>query len=94
MIYTLFIDPLPFSFTSADLSSLVRPFGRVISARVVCDALGQSLQFGYVKMETAEAADEVYRNLNGTVLDGEKLTVLRLEDIEMHDDESTLTGPT
>jgi RNA recognition motif-containing protein len=94
MMYTLFIGPLPLSFTAADLAALVRPFGRVVSAKVVCDSLGQSLQFGYIKMETAEAAAEAYKNLNGAVLDGEKLIVLRLDGMEAHEDESTLTGPT
>jgi RNA recognition motif-containing protein len=54
MSYTIFIDPLPLSFTAADLAALVRPFGRVVSAKVACDSLGQSLRFGYVKMETAD----------------------------------------
>jgi RNA recognition motif-containing protein len=94
MISTLFIDPIPLSFTSADLAALVRPYGRIISAKVVYDSLGQSSRCGYVKMETAEAAAEAYKNLNRAVLDGEKLTVLQLDGMETHEDESTLTGPT
>ena len=37
---------------------------------VVCDSVGGSLRFGYVKMETAEAANKVCTNLHGTVLGG------------------------
>jgi hypothetical protein len=44
-------------------------------------------------METAEAADNVVKNLHGTVLDGERLTVLRLNGMETHEDHDTLTGP-
>jgi RNA recognition motif-containing protein len=94
MSYRLFIDPLPLSFTSADLSALVRPFGTVVSANVVRDSLGISLRFGYVKMEAAEAADNVCKHLHRTVLDGERHTVLRLNGMETHEDQDTLTGPT
>jgi RNA recognition motif-containing protein len=82
MSYTIFIDPLPLSFTAADLAELLRPFGQVVSAKVACDSLGQSLRFGYVKMETAEAADNVCKNLNRTVLRNDVLTVLRTESDE------------
>lgn len=82
MRYTIFIDGLPLSFTSADLQALVQPFGTVVSANVVRDSLGMSLQFGYVKMETAEAANNVCTNLHGTVLDSEGLTVLLIDGME------------
>ena len=85
MSYTLFIDPLPTSFTSADLIALVQPFGPVVSANVVRDSLAISLRFGYVKMETAEAADNVCKNLNRTVLDSEKLTVLPIDGVDTHE---------
>lgn len=40
MAYTIFIDPLPRDFTSADLAALIRPFGEVVSAEIMCDTLG------------------------------------------------------
>lgn len=85
MSYTLFMDLLPLSFTSADLIAIAQPFGPVVSANIVRDSLGISLRFGYVKMETAEAGDNVYKNLNRRVLDGERLTVLPIEGIETHE---------
>jgi RNA recognition motif-containing protein len=82
MRYTIFIDPLPLSFTATDLIALVQPFGPVVSANVVRDSLGTSLRFGYVKMETAEAADNVCKNLNRTVLDCERLTLLPIDGMD------------
>lgn len=85
MIYTLFMDPLPTTYTRADLSALVQPFGRVVSANIVRNSLRMSLRFGYVKMETAEAADNVWKSLHGTVLGGERLIVLRIDGMETHE---------
>ena len=49
---------------------------------------------GYVKMEIAEAADNVCKNLHSTVVEAERLTVLRLNGMEGHEDQDTLTGAT
>jgi hypothetical protein len=36
-------------------------------------------------METAEAVENVCKSLHATVLDSERLTVLRIDDIETYD---------
>jgi RNA recognition motif-containing protein len=94
MRYTIFIDALPLSFTSADLLALVQPFGTAVTANVVRDSVGVSLRFGYVKMETAEAANKVCTNLHGTFLGGEALTVLLIEGMETYEVQDPLKGPT
>ena len=81
MSYPIFIDPLPRYFTSADLAELVRPFGRVVSAKVVCDSLGQSLGFGRAEMQTDEEADNVCNHLHGTVFRNATLIVMRAEEL-------------
>jgi RNA recognition motif-containing protein len=78
----IFIDPLPRDLTSAELAELVRPFGRVLSAKVTCDSLGQSLRFGRVQMETEEETDTVCKRLHGTVFHNATLTVLRMDEIK------------
>jgi RNA recognition motif-containing protein len=82
MSYPIFVDPLPRYFTSADLAELVRPFGRVVSAKVACDSLGQSLRFGRAEMQTEEEAENVCKRLHGKVFRYATLTVLRADDLK------------
>ena len=79
MPYTIFIDPLPRDFSSADLAALIRPFGEVVSAEIVCDSLGYSLRFGRAEMQSEAAADNVVKHLHGKVFHNATLTVLRTE---------------
>jgi RNA recognition motif-containing protein len=81
MSYSLFIDPLPRHFTSADLAALSRPFGHVLSAKVLCDSHGRSLQFGRVEMQSDEEAENACRHLHRTVFRHARLTVLRANDL-------------
>jgi RNA recognition motif-containing protein len=80
MPYQLFIDPLPPAFTSADLASLLRAFGKVISAEIVYDTLGYSLRFGRAEMQTEQEAENIVKQLHGKVFHGATLTVLRTKD--------------
>lgn len=79
MSYPIFIDPLPREFTSADLAALLRPFGEVVSAKIVCDSLGYSLRFGRAEMQTKEGADNVVKHLHGRVFHNATLTVVRTD---------------
>ena len=79
MPYTIFIDPLPRDFTSADLAALIRPFGEVVSAEIMCDTLGYSLRFGRAEMHSEAGADNVVKHLHGKVFHNATLTVLRTE---------------
>ena len=62
---TLCVDGLPSWMTSVQLKELCAPYGRVESARVVCDAYGVSMSYGFVQMETAEEAEGVVQGLDG-----------------------------
>jgi RNA recognition motif-containing protein len=77
MSYPIFIAPLPRHFTSADIAKLFRPFGNVVSAQVMYDSLGQSLQFGRAEMQTDETADEACRQLHNSKLHDANLVVMR-----------------
>jgi len=49
--------------------------GTVASVRVVTDPAGQSRGFGFVEMETMEAAQDAISRLHGSDLDGRALKV-------------------
>ncbi len=84
MSFPIFVDPLPRDFTSTDLAGLLRPYGGVLSAKVCCDSLGQSLQFGRAEMETNEDAENVCKALHGTAFRNGTLTVLRADVADPH----------
>ena len=72
----LYVGNLPFSFTSTQLQDLFAPHGTVISAQVIIDRLtNRSRGFGFVEMETAEAADKAIQALNGRPVEGRSLSV-------------------
>ena len=79
MPFRIFIDPLPSDFTSADLAALIRPFGEVVSAEIMCDSLGYSLRFGRAEMHSEAGADNVVKHLHRKVFHNATLTVLRTE---------------
>jgi hypothetical protein len=51
-------------------------FGTVVSAHVVRDGSGQSLNFGFVEMGSRDEAQQAVAQLNGQELEGHPLTVL------------------
>ncbi|MGQ0662342.1 MAG: RNA recognition motif domain-containing protein [Pseudomonadota bacterium] len=72
----LYVGNLPFTLTSADLEALFAPYGTVTSAQVVLDrATNQSRGFGFVELESAEAADKAVNEVNGKAVSGRTLTV-------------------
>jgi hypothetical protein len=62
---------------SAQLADLCAPYGRVQSARVVCDAYGASMNYGFVQMTTTQEAEGVVHALNGCDRFGALLYVAR-----------------
>ena len=74
---TLCVDGLPSRITSAQLADLCAPYGQVQSARVVCDAYGASMNYGFVQMATVDDAEEVVQALNGCDRFGALLYVAR-----------------
>jgi RNA recognition motif-containing protein len=76
MAQKLFIGGLPFSTSSEALRELFSQVQGVQTVTVVTDRdTGQSRGFGFVEMETSEAADAAVRKFNGYSLDGRTLKV-------------------
>jgi RNA recognition motif-containing protein len=72
----IYVGGLPYSVTEAQLNELFSPHGTVESARIVTDrTTSQSRGFGFVEMSTVDQAKSAIAVLNGTQLDGRKLTV-------------------
>jgi nucleolin len=72
----LFVGNLPPRLCFPELEDLFMPFGTLLSAELMTDpTTGRSRGFGFVEMESAEAAQTAMSSLNGTVLDGQTLNV-------------------
>jgi cold-inducible RNA-binding protein len=76
MAQKIFVGGIAFSTTSDGLRTFFAQSGPVVSADVVTDqATGRSRGFGFVEMETPEAAEQAVTQLNGRDLDGRTLRV-------------------
>lgn len=72
----LYVGNLPYGFSSRELRQLFEPFGAVRAVDVVLDRMtGRSRGFGFVELETAEAAQAAIRALHDTEIGGRRLTV-------------------
>ena len=72
----LYVGNLSYDTTENDLEDLFAPHGTVVSSELIQDrATGKSRGFGFVTMETREAAQAAITALNGTELHGRALTV-------------------
>ena len=75
----LFVDGLPGSFSSKDLSDLFIEFGTVLKAEVMKNQEGNSLQFGFVAMATSREAYQAMTSLNGSIVSDHLLLVMLAE---------------
>src|SRR5918996_4954476 len=75
----LFVDGLPGSFSSKDLSDLFIEFGTVLKAEVMKNQEGNSLQFGFVAMGTSREAYQAMASLNGSIVSDHLLLVMLAE---------------
>ena len=66
----LYVGNLSYSVTSNDLKELFAQFGEVKEAKVIADR-----GFGFVEMETVEAAEKAVEELNETQYEGRTLKV-------------------
>src|SRR2546428_12849902 len=73
MAVKLFVGGLAFATSSDRLREAFATIGTVASVRVVTDPAGQSRGFGFVEMETIEAAQDAISRLHGSDLDGRAL---------------------
>jgi len=72
----LYVGNLPYTVSDSDLQRMFEPHGAVQSAQVVVDRdTGRSKGFGFVEMETGEAAQAAISALNGQDFNGRSLTV-------------------
>ena len=76
MAKRLFVGNLPFTTTDDQLRELFARFGPCDSASVVTDRVsGRSRGFGFVEMSSDDDASRAISELDGSDLDGRKLTV-------------------
>jgi RNA recognition motif-containing protein len=72
----LYVGNLSYSTREDDLQSLFADFGAVTSVAIITDrATGRSKGFGFVEMESAEAAQAAITKLNNFEFQGRRLTV-------------------
>lgn len=76
MTVRLYVGNLPFSVTNQDLEGLFAQSGQVETANVITDRdTGRSRGFGFVEMESREAAEAAIQQLNGYEFDGRAIVV-------------------
>ena len=76
MSVRLFVGNLPPRLCFPELEDLFLPFGTIISADLMTDpTTGRSRGFGFVEMESNDAARAAMTALNGSTIEGQALTV-------------------
>lgn len=76
MSTNLYVGNLPFTSTSSDLEAMFSPHGAVTDASVITDRdTGRSRGFGFVEMESSEAARKAIDSLDGKDFEGRQLKV-------------------
>jgi RNA recognition motif-containing protein len=72
----VFVGNLPTDFSDERLAEAFDPFGIVLSAAIARDPVtGARLRYGFVDIATEKAAKAAIAGLDGTQLDGSKLSV-------------------
>lgn len=72
----LYVGNLAYSVRDDDLQQKFSEFGGVQSAKVMMDRdSGRSKGFGFVEMDSADAAQAAIRGMNGKALDGRDMVV-------------------
>jgi RNA recognition motif-containing protein len=72
----LFVGNLSFNTTENDLHDAFAAHGTVVEANLMMDRMsGRPRGFGFVTMGTPEEAQKAIEALNGSSLDGRKITV-------------------
>ena len=72
----LYVGNLSFSTTEVEMRQMFEQYGAVDKANIITDReTGRSRGFGFVEMADESAAEEAISNLNGSEVEGRKLTV-------------------
>ncbi|KAG8510465.1 RNA-binding motif, single-stranded-interacting protein 1 [Galemys pyrenaicus] len=61
----LYISNLPLSMDEQELENMLKPFGQVISTRILRDSSGTSRGVGFARMESTEKCESVIGHFNG-----------------------------
>ncbi|KAG1933467.1 RNA-binding motif, single-stranded-interacting protein [Pimephales promelas] len=61
----LYLSNLPVSMDEQELENLLKPFGQVVSTRILRDPNGVSRGVGFARMESTEKCDAVISHFNG-----------------------------
>uniref|UniRef100_A0A8C8J320 RRM domain-containing protein n=1 Tax=Oncorhynchus tshawytscha TaxID=74940 RepID=A0A8C8J320_ONCTS len=61
----LYISNLPLSMDEQELENMLKPFGQVISTRILRDSNGASRGVGFARMESTDKCDAVISHFNG-----------------------------
>ncbi|XP_039613415.1 RNA-binding motif, single-stranded-interacting protein 1 isoform X2 [Polypterus senegalus] len=61
----LYISNLPLSMDEQELENMLKPFGQVISTRILRDCNGSSRGVGFARMESTEKCEAVISHFNG-----------------------------
>ncbi|XP_051026052.1 RNA-binding motif, single-stranded-interacting protein 2 isoform X5 [Acomys russatus] len=61
----LYISNLPLSMDEQELEGMLKPFGQVISTRILRDTTGTSRGVGFARMESTETCEAVITHFNG-----------------------------
>lgn len=72
----LYIANLPHLMTESELENLLRPFGQVVSTRILINQHRQPRGVGFARMETKEQCDSIIATLNGQIIKGSKEPLL------------------
>ena len=72
----MYVGKLSYTVTNASLEELFAPFGGVRSAQVIMDReSGRSKGFGFVEMDSDNAANDAIKGLHDKEYEGRPLTV-------------------
>jgi RNA recognition motif-containing protein len=61
----LYISNLPLSMDEQELEGMLKPFGQVISTRILRDTSGASSGVGFARMESTERCEAIITHFNG-----------------------------
>ncbi|XP_069086791.1 RNA-binding motif, single-stranded-interacting protein 2 isoform X1 [Pleurodeles waltl] len=61
----LYISNLPVTMDEQELEAMLKPFGQVISTRILRDASGTSRGVGFARMESTEKCEAIIAHFNG-----------------------------
>lgn len=76
MTCKLYVGNIPYTMKAEDLSRMFEPHGTVTSSVVISDReTGRSRGFGFVEMETQQAATAAMQALNGANIGGRNVVV-------------------